>query len=148
MEDTCKIHSELIYDLQQDVNHTKLTNDKILKRLDELAIKMDSISKVKIRKQGEHAAGDYYLTDLMLDVTNKLDTISNSIKESEMTKEKVLNIVDKYKIEINDIFQEYKDTLIDEKVNKTNNKLQLILAIGAILSMIISSISMFFTIDK
>ena len=148
MEDTCKIHSELIYDLQQDVNHTKLTNDKILKRLDELAIKIDSISKVKIRKQGENAAGDYYLTDLMLDVTNKLDTISNSIKESEMTKEKVLDIVDKYKIEINDIFQEYKDTLIDEKVNKTNNKLQLILAIGAILSMIISSISMFFTIHK
>ena len=84
----------------------------------------------------------------MLDVTNKLDTISNSIKESEMTKEKVLDIVDKYKIEINDIFQEYKDTLIDEKVNKTNNKLQLILAIGAILSMIISSITMFFTIHK
>jgi len=148
MEDTCKIHSELIQNMQQDINQTKLMNDKILKRLDELAFKIDSISKVKLRKKGDYAEGDYNLADLMLDVTSKLDTISDSLKETEMTKEKVLDIVDKYKEEIKYIFDEYKETLNDDKVVKSNNKLQMILAIGAIVSMIVSLISIFFTLDK
>lgn len=148
MQDICREHSDLIQSIQQDINQTKLINDKILKRLDDLAFKIDSISKVKLRRKGEHAEGDYNLVDLMLDVTSKLDIISDSLRETEMTKEKVLGIVDKYKEEIKDIFDEYKETLIDDRVVKHNNKLQMILAIGAIISMIVSSISIFFTLDK
>lgn len=146
--DTCQIHANMITRLQSDVIEVRTNNNIIIKKLDELSNKIDTATKIKLVRKGEVASGDYHLPELILDMHTKMDELTNEIKKSEITKEKVLEIVDKYKVEINDIFEEYKESEIDDKVSKTNNKLQLILTIGTIISMLFSSISIFFSIHK
>ena len=146
--ETCQIHANMITKLQGDVIEVRTNNNTIIRKLDEMSDKIDSITKIKMQKKGEHAVGEYHLIDVMMDINNKVDELSTTIKDSEITKEKVLEIVDKYKEEINDIFEEYKENETDNKVNKANNKLQLLLTIGTIISMLFASISMFFSIHK
>lgn len=148
MENKCYLHDQTIENINAEILKIKIDNNLLFEKIENINNKLDKLSNIPLKYKNFQATGFYNIADVINEFNHKIDILFEKIEKLEPTKDIVLDTVNKYKVEIHEIMTEYKESITDNKIHKTSERLQLIISIATIVSMILSTTALLLSYFK